>query len=425
MDPAFGVSSSCNDPAGGETILIVGASARAAAMSARRGGLNPWAADMFGDLDLGACCPVERIDDYPHGLERALAGAPAGPWMYTGALENHPDLVDRIAAVRPLYGVGGQSLRAVRDPQRLAAAVQAAGFAAPRCSLSPANVPTDGSWLSKRRASAGGNHIVPWHGQVGHAVRADTTTGRTARSSRYFQEQIEGLPASAIYIGTREGAICLGVTRQLLGLSWCGAERATDRFRYCGSIGPLDMSIQLAEQFQDLGSAIARSFALIGLFGVDAAIDRGDKIWTIEVNPRYTASIEILERASAVNAVHLHVQAFSASSASSAFQTLKRRERGGRRAAGKAVLYAPASLAVGVAFLGWAESQNRGRAWPAVADIPSLGTEIQAGQPIVTLFADDTDEPSVLNGLKALAAEAYRNLAVSPPYANNSRAEMS
>ena len=129
MDPAFGVSSSCNKPAGGETILIVGASARAAAMSARRGGLNPWAADMFGDQDLRACCPVERIDDYPNGLERVLAAAPAGPWMYTGALENYPDLVDRMAALRPLYGIGGESLRAVRDPQRLAAAVRAAGFA--------------------------------------------------------------------------------------------------------------------------------------------------------------------------------------------------------------------------------------------------------------------------------------------------------
>ena len=130
-------------------------------------------------------------------------------------------------------------------------------------------------------------------------MRAHNTAGRTARSSRYFQEQIEGLPASAVYIGTRDGAICLGVTRQLLGLSWCGADRATDRFRYCGSIGPLKVSPSLARQFEELGTAIARSFALIGLFGVDAII-RDDEIWTIEMNPRYTASIEILERASAM-----------------------------------------------------------------------------------------------------------------------------
>ena len=255
-------------------------------------------------------------------------------------------------------------------------------------------------------------------------MRADAPAGRAARAPRYFQEQIEGLPASAVYTGSGEGANCLGVTRQLLGLPWCGANRGADRFRYCGSIGPLEFSPLLARRFEELGSAIARSFALIGLFGVDAIV-RDNEIWAIEVNPRYTASIEILERTSSVNAVHFHVQAFSASSASSAFQTLKRRERGGRRAAGKAVLYAPANLAVGVAFLDWTESLNSGRECPAIADIPSPGIDIRAGQPIVTVFAEDSDERSVLNGLKALAIEAYRNLAVSPPYANNSRAELS
>jgi uncharacterized protein len=417
MDPASGVSSSCSEPPSGETILIAGASVRAAAMSARRSGLDPWAADLFGDLDLRTCCPVERIDDYPHGLERVLAAAPPGPWMYTGALENHPALVDRIAAVRPLYGVGGKSLRAVRDPRRLAAALRAAGFAAPRCSFSPADVPTDGSWLSKPRASAGGHHIEPWHGHpVGDAVRA-------ARSPRYFQERIEGLPISAVYVGTGDGAICLGVTRQLLGLPWCGIT-GRHSFRYCGSIGPLELSPPLAGRFEELGSAIARTFALLGLFGVDAILSE-DEIWAIEVNPRYTASTEMVERACAVNAVRLHVQAFSASFASSAFQTLKRSERRGRGVAGKAVFYAPADLVVGEAFLNWVGWQNRGREWPTIADIPALGTEIRMEQPIVTIFDEGADERSVLRGLEAIAADAYRNLAISSLPANNSPADVS
>ena len=111
----------------------------------------------------------------------------------------------------------------------------------------------------------------------------------------------------------------------------------------------------------------------------------------------------------------LHMQAFSASSASSAFQNPKTQRTQRCRAAGKAVLYAPTRLAVGDAFLDWVESQNSGRAWPTVADIPSPSTKIRAGQPIVTVFAEDSDEQSVLIALKALAAEAYRNLAVSPP----------
>src|SRR5437667_188035 len=69
------------------TLLIVGASARAAAFSALRAGLRPWCADLFADVDLQRACPALRIAGrgYPHGLERMLGLAPPGPWLYTGA----------------------------------------------------------------------------------------------------------------------------------------------------------------------------------------------------------------------------------------------------------------------------------------------------------------------------------------------------
>jgi hypothetical protein len=46
-------------------------------------------------------------------------------------------------------------------------------------------------------------------------------------------------------------------------------------------------------------------------------------------------------------------------------------------------------------------------------------------QPIVTVFDEGADEPSILRGLEALAADAYRNLAISPLPANNSPADVS
>ena len=125
-------------------------------MSAVRSGFEPWAADRFGDLDLRACAETVRIDDYPAGLELALAAAPPGPWIYTGALENRPGLIDRLSASRRLLGIGGESLRGVRDPFRLAAVLSAAGLNAPRNSRSADCLPRDGSWLRKPFASAGG-----------------------------------------------------------------------------------------------------------------------------------------------------------------------------------------------------------------------------------------------------------------------------
>src|ERR1051325_6805760 len=85
-------------------VIILGASTRAAAFSAARAGLSPWCVDLFADADLSRRFPVRKVPlaDYPHALLAALNDAPPGPVIYTGGLENHPSLLERIA--RPLWG---------------------------------------------------------------------------------------------------------------------------------------------------------------------------------------------------------------------------------------------------------------------------------------------------------------------------------
>src|SRR5437016_5423412 len=87
-------------------LLIVGASTRAAAFSALRAGLTPWCADLFVDADLQRRCPVERVapQEYPQCFIAIAANGPPGPWMYTGALENQPAMIETIARRRPLWG---------------------------------------------------------------------------------------------------------------------------------------------------------------------------------------------------------------------------------------------------------------------------------------------------------------------------------
>ena len=374
-----------------------------------------------------------RIEHYPHGVERALATAPPGPWMYTGALENHPELIDRIAAIRPLYGISGESLRAMRDPLRLADAARAAGFNAPRCSLSAIGVPSDGTWLIKPIASAGGQRVEPY---VGHAMRAVdrgttlpshhevSSNDSTAQESRptsppancYFQERIEGVPASGVYIGHLNGAICLGVTRQLVGMPWCGMGQA-DRghFRYCGSIAAIDVSALLARRFEKLGSELAHTFPLRGLFGLDV-IRRGDEIWPIELNPRYTASVEILERSLGTGAVRLHFNSFLTHEETEETQNAVAWALAhATESHGKIVLFAPEDLIVGETFLSWIVA-------------PEQGSLLAAGGRHPGRWIGNSCRPADCHGVcrrarrtggcrsfESLAAEAYRRLAVSPP----------
>ena len=59
-----------------ETLVILGASARAAAHSARRAGFRAVCGDSFADVDLRAWCPVTAIEDYPAELEQVADAAP-------------------------------------------------------------------------------------------------------------------------------------------------------------------------------------------------------------------------------------------------------------------------------------------------------------------------------------------------------------
>lgn len=390
-----------------KTLLIVGATARAAAMSAIRSGFEPWAADLFADVDLSARVPACRVEDYPSGLERALASAPPGPWMYTGALENRPELIDRLSRGRRLYGIGGDALRAVRDPFRLEEALVGAGVRAPRCARSSDRLPRDGSWVRKPLASGGGYGVCLLH---------DDATAE-AVGPAYFQQRIQGISIGAVFVAAGGGANLLGVSRQLLGLEWCGLSAGpTDQFRYCGSIGPLRLASGVERQLTQIGAAVTAAFGLHGIFGIDAIIAGADvgrleveepidgEVWPIEVNPRYTASVEVLERALGLRAIALHVAACGGDAVG--LPPSVQPPDTHPRVCGKAILFAKHDTIVADGFSDWCGRQNRNHDWPRSADIPAPGTQIPARQPIATVLAGGTRSLSVMAELQALACEA-------------------
>src|SRR5579859_921742 len=142
------------------TIVIVGASARAAAFSALRAGLTPWCADLFADSDLTARCSAVAlpISDYPNGFLDAVRQAPPGPWMFTGGLENRPRLIQQISRERPLWGCPPDVLRQVRDPLHLARIFSQSGIPCPEVRAAE---PTDHRrWLAKPCDGSGGSRIA-------------------------------------------------------------------------------------------------------------------------------------------------------------------------------------------------------------------------------------------------------------------------
>jgi predicted ATP-grasp superfamily ATP-dependent carboligase len=340
-------------------LLILGASARSAAFSAIRLGLQPVCVDLFADLDLASACPVTPVElvEYPDALADLAETLAPTAWLYTGAIENRPDLVDRISRRHFLLGNSGSTLRAVRDPIALASAVRRGGLVAPEVRIDPEGLPVDGSWLIKPLASAAGRGIHPWSGSPGALGRV------------YFQERVDGLPMAVLYVADGSGTRCLGITRQFVG-------RPGNRFAYRGSLGPWPVESEVQRKIEALGRTIAGSFGLVGLFGIDLILVNGQP-WPIEVNPRYTASVEVLEWATGTSLLLEHLRAFRWASPLSASITPQ-------GIVGKAILHADRSFR-------WPSSGNPPIAvpsdFPAAADIPRTGTNFRPGEPVLTVFA--------------------------------------
>lgn len=376
-----------------QPLAIVGASARAAAASAVRAGFQPVTADLFADLDLRSIATATRIAPYPEGFIDWLRSVEPPAWMYTGALENHPDLIDQMAWIAPLWGNAGDVLVRVRSPWQLGTVLSKAGLMFPETRRSPDGLPRDGTWLVKTYRGASGSDVweLAGHQEAGRERRSDANTEDQISLHTCFQRRISGIPCSANYVAEGGRAMLLGITRQLIGEDWLGARG----FQYAGSMGPLPVTDHVMAEVVRLGQVLAEQFELTGLFGVDF-ICEDEKIWTLEVNPRYTASVEISERATGVNALAAHAQACLARPlADSDFSREPLRSFHG-----KAILFAKTDIVISERLSTTVLAEASRKPWPALADISPPGTLVEKGRPILTVFAEGRSIEDVENRLR-------------------------
>jgi predicted ATP-grasp superfamily ATP-dependent carboligase len=382
----------------GEHLFLVGASVRAAAFSALRAGLRPWCADLFADADLQARCRAGRLmEGYPHAFCAFLATDAPGPWLYTGGLENWPTLVWAMSRRRPLWGNNESELVRARNPFFVTRILHAAGLPAPACRRNPDDLPPGFHWLVKPLRRAGGTGILCW--DEGVRARFHSSGGV------FWQEFIEGEPCSAVYVGDGRNARFLGLTRQLVGLDWLHAAP----FQYCGSIGPLVPSEAQRRALSVLGTVVGRACGLRGLFGVDA-VESEDVFWPVEINPRYTASVEVLEYATGLGALAWQAWTFGADVPAATLQGTFPAQG----FVGKAFLFARAPLTFPQdgPWTTTLTSPVPVEEMPPFADIPHAGQRIEASRPILTFFAraasPDACETQLRDQAAALDRWLYR-----------------
>ncbi|MBA3480205.1 MAG: ATP-grasp domain-containing protein [Pirellulales bacterium] len=357
-------------------LVVVGASARACTASALRAGYQVVAADLFADADLQRACAATRITGYPEALADWLAAAECDGWLYTGALENHPELISRMAKLRPLLGNGGAVLRAVRNPLILEPVLRDAGLSFPETIDSAKRLPLDSSWLCKTYRGAGGSGV--W------LLNSPEALQRAEREQAVYQRFVGGVSAAAVFVCSSDGGQLFGVTRQLVGDARAGAKP----WHYAGSLGPLPVGKEVDSQLAKLGDLLSRRFQLRGLVGVDLVI-ANNRAWVLEINPRYSASVEVIERITGRSAIAEHVAACGGAVRSESRSATARTADGSNALAyGKAVLFAKHDVTITPAFYQWAIAQASVELEQCrLADIPEAGQRLSIGQPVLTVFA--------------------------------------
>lgn len=378
--------------AGRADVLIAGVSARAFAESAWRAGYAVLAVDAFGDLDLKArveAVGLRRDLGRPWSAGGAAAAAraiPAEAVAYGANFENHPRAVRALAAGRRLLGNAPAALTRCRNPWVLAEVAAAAGGRMPR-TLRPGEAGRADpalAWMRKPVRGGGGSGVRLW------------TPGEPLGAHELLQERIPGLHASAVFLADGRRARLLGLSRQLAGEASFGAPG----FRYCGSIYPLATPAAgaLERRAGALADAFAEAFGLVGVNGFDFVVGEGEgegEVWVLELNPRYVASAELIERAQGLSIFSAHAAACGGSLEQAPLAVPD-------GSWGKAVVYARTGVVAG-ATREWLERDN-------VRDVPFPGERLERGAPVCTVFARGTDATECRARLEAAARTIEQEL---------------
>ncbi|MCJ2059966.1 ATP-grasp domain-containing protein [Methylobacterium sp. J-048] len=370
-----------------QAILIAAQAGRALAEAARRAGLRPYVADLFGDSDTLALSeayrPLPGRFGKPIAADATLAaidaladaaGSPMGIVLGSG-FEDAPGLVARIAKNHRLIGADADAIAALKDPFAFAALCARLGVPHPAIATDALADPS--GWLLKRIGGSGGSHIRP-------ATRGPAPDGH------YFQIRVPGRPYALNVLADGRTIQVLAVTEQ-----WCMPSPIRP-YRYGGALatGAAEAPLLPDALIATVAEAVEKIIAATGLRGLASAdfLADGSRWWLTEINPRPGATLDILDRRS-TPLLAAHIEA----------------SLGARPALGAQ----PADAAA--AQICYAEREHAPVPdffWPDhVRDRPRPGTVVRRDAPLCTVLALGADRQAALDSLNTRTAQLRAALA--------------
>jgi len=351
-------------------LLLIAPSTRALAESARRADYDFFTIDYFGDADQKRICKnyslkhefkeelcIENLVKHAKELNKGKID-----FTHTvgSCFENYPELVEELERKCIVLGNSAEVLRKVRDWGYFFKTVKSLGISAPENEI--ANIK---EVKKRKKITENKNFIVkPLRTGGGHNIcsASELSSASFEKNEKVLlQEFIEGKAASGIIAASEEESIFLGATKQIIGTPF-------NKYKYTGNIAPLDEKKSVLKQMEDASLKIAEKFKLIGVNGIDFIVKNGE-VFVIEVNPRITGAIEVVERAYKVNLIDIHIKA--------CLNTLpKLKIIKPKMFYGKKIIFAEQNL-----------NFKLKKVQRFVKDVPHYNERIEARAPICTVFA--------------------------------------
>ncbi len=390
-------------------IAVVGFSVRAATQCATRQGFEVIAVDMCSDRDLVSECKDHyqlNAPDWPAALH---ARYPNVPILLAGGMENRPQLVEECQARGLVSGADAIPLRAMRSLENWAVWALASELGWPvtlrtQSEIQRADEVYPGfEWLVKPIVGSGGNAITEWTKKERQAPASFYPT-----ATSYIQQRLKGEPIGVTFLSSPFGSIVVGATA-----SWQpeSSFEGGPKYAYRGSYGPIDLSSDQLLKLRNFANLVGAQTELLGLWQADF-LRSGDKLTLLEINPRWSASMDILDVSLLIPMVQHHYLCICSLLNNERFLEiastyLERSASPNNVLLGKLIVYAPKPFVVAPNQSDkwwsqrWSGPSSLAAKGHLYADIPNPSTSISVGEPVLTVMATERT-------LGALMAELQR-----------------
>ncbi|MBD3407576.1 MAG: ATP-grasp domain-containing protein [Candidatus Lokiarchaeota archaeon] len=312
-----------------QDIGILGFNTRPIACSVARQGGKVFVSDYWGDSDLQPCVKkwVSVLNPQPGYRQRKKLDRPMQEYLVQNFLEYYghsdydhifitggfDDYTIYLKELEKRYRISGNSskqMKLARDFQKVNTLATELGLRVPLQKLSD-SLDTSLSIADEigypcilRALESGGGSGIRFIKDQDDLI---TKYKKIQPGSRMrIQQYVTGKDASVSLLSTGTKAMSLSYHGQMIGFPSAGLKC---NFTFSGNFMPFSIESETRKKLTRTTERMMTELGLVGSNGIDVVLDDAERIWFMEINPRFQATLEMLEYAGKVSITKLHVDA--------------------------------------------------------------------------------------------------------------------